>query len=120
LNKRCNIEGIEFVKINPAYSSFIGNLENINYPDPISASIEIGRRGYKKFEKNWFYPKLNVENLKNLWKEEINWSLIKDWKQLFEQIKNLKLKYRVSLDLSKFKVFRNKCERSLVDLLCFV
>jgi len=52
LKKRCSIYNIEFIKINPAYSSFVGNMVNNNYPDPVSASIEIGRRGYKKFEKN--------------------------------------------------------------------
>lgn len=49
LNKRCNINGIKFLKVIPAYSSFIGNFlyRSLNLPDPILASIEIGRRGYE-------------------------------------------------------------------------
>ena len=49
LNKRCNINGIQFQKVMPAYSSFIGNFlyRSLNLPDPILASIELGRRGYE-------------------------------------------------------------------------
>ena len=49
LNKRCNIDGIRFLKVMPAYSSFIGNFlyRGLNLPDPILASIELGRRGYE-------------------------------------------------------------------------
>lgn len=49
LNKRCNIDGIKFLKVMPAYSSFIGNFlhRGLNLPDPILASIELGRRGYE-------------------------------------------------------------------------
>lgn len=49
LNKRCNIAGIMFLKVIPSYSSFIGNFlyRGLNLPDPILASIEIGRRGYE-------------------------------------------------------------------------
>lgn len=39
------------VEVNPCYSSFIGNIMygNLNTPDMIAASIEVARRGYKKF-----------------------------------------------------------------------
>ena len=49
LNKRCNINGIRFLKVIPQYSSFIGNFlyRSLNLPDPILASIELGRRGYE-------------------------------------------------------------------------
>ena len=49
INKRCNIDGIRFLKVIPAYSSFIGNFlyRGLNLPDPILASIELGRRGYE-------------------------------------------------------------------------
>ena len=49
LNKRCSITGIKFFKVLPAYSSFIGNFlyRGLNLPDPILASIELGRRGYE-------------------------------------------------------------------------
>ena len=49
LNKRCNIAGIKFFKVVPQYSSFIGNFlyRSLGLPDPILASIEIGRRGHE-------------------------------------------------------------------------
>ena len=49
LQKRCNIDGIRFLKVVPQYSSFIGNFlyRELKLPDPILASIEIGRRGYE-------------------------------------------------------------------------
>lgn len=39
------------VEVNPCYSSFVGNIVfgNENTPDMIAASIEIARRGYRKF-----------------------------------------------------------------------
>lgn len=117
LKKRCNIYNICFVKINPAYSSYIGNiLYGNNYPDPISASIEIARRGYKKFEKNWFYPNLpNNEDLSNQWKEAKDWSY-GNWKELISHIKTSKLNYRSSLNSFKFKVFRLNNIKSMINL----
>ena len=49
LNKRCSIDGIKMLKVVPQYSSFIGNFlyRGLKLPDPILASIEIGRRGYE-------------------------------------------------------------------------
>jgi predicted transposase len=114
LTKRLNIENIKLYSINPAYSSFIGNLM-YDYTDAINASIEIARRGYEiiiKKNKIGFYPNLLV---KHQWKEmAIKFT---DWKKFFLEIKNLKLKYRVSLNecLHKFKVFQqNSSHKSMV------
>ena len=65
LNKRCNINGIKFLKVVPQYSSFIGNFlyRGLNLPDPILASIEIGRRGY---EFNAQYIEKTKEKSKNI------------------------------------------------------
>lgn len=65
LNKRCNIDGIRFLKVVPQYSSFIGNFlyRSLNLPDPILASIEIGRRGY---EFNAQYVEKCKEKQKNI------------------------------------------------------
>jgi IS605 OrfB family transposase len=114
LTKRLNIEGIKLYSVNPAYSSFIGNLM-YNYTDAINASIEIARRGFQyriKKNKEEFYPKLLV---KHQWKEMATKHT--DWKKFFIEVKNLKLKYRVSLDecLHKFKVFQqNSTTKSMV------
>ena len=101
------IYGYELVEVNPVYSSFIGNLlyGSENCPDMIASSIEIGRRGYKKFEKSWFYPIFNVDNLNEQWKQTL--SGIEDWKTAFNQIKKSKMMYRFQLtDFVNNAVFR--------------
>lgn len=107
LAKRLNILGIKLYSVNPAYSSFIGNLR-YDYTDAVNSSIEIARRGYEyriKKNKTGFYPNLLV---KHQWKEMA--TKFTDWKKFFIEIKNSKLKYRVSLDecLHKFNVFQQK------------
>jgi len=114
LTKRLNIEGIKLYSVNPAYSSFIGNLQH-DYTDPVNASIEIARRGYEyrvKKNKKGFYPSLVV---KHQWKEMF--TTYTDWKKFFFDVeKNLKLKYRVSLDecSHKFKVFQQNSRLNFV------
>ena len=116
-----NIYGYELVKVNPAYSSFIGNLiyGNEMTPDMIAASIEIARRGYKKYEKNWFYPVFNIERLDEQWKQTL--AGVKDWKNSFLKIKNSKVKYRVLLnDVIQNAVFSKFNIKSKVMTYLFV
>lgn len=89
--------GFELVKVNPAYSSFIGNVVygNETTPDMVAASIEIGRRGYKKFFKGWFYPSIEDERIDEQWKQTL--SGFKTWVEAFNEIKNSGVKYRVQL-----------------------
>jgi IS605 OrfB family transposase len=114
LTKRLNILGIKLYSVNPAYSSFIGNLQ-YDYTDAINASIEIARRGYEyriKKNKNKFYPILLV---KHQWKEMA--AKFTDWKEFYLEVKNSKLKYRVSLNEVKhsFNVFQqNSSRKSMV------
>ena len=63
----------------------------------VASSIEIARRGYKKFEKGWFYPNFNESSKKinEQWKQTL--AGIKDWKEAHQKIKNSGLKYRVPL-----------------------
>ena len=116
-----NIYGYELVKVNPAYSSFIGNLiyGNSNTPDMIAASIEIARRGYKKYEKNWFYPIFNIDCLDEQWKQTL--AGVKDWKNAFLKIKNSKVKYRVLLnDIVQNAVFSKFNRKSKVISYLFI
>lgn len=114
LTKRLNILGIKLHSVNPSYSSFIGNLQH-DYTDAINASIEIARRGHEyRIKKNnkGFYPDLLV---KHQWKEMA--TKFTDWKKFFIEVKNSKLKYRVSLDevKNKFNVFQqNSTSKSMV------
>ena len=106
--------GIELVEVNPIYSSFVGNIEygDSTTPDMVASSIEIGRRGYKKFFKGWFYPILNLEKIRNKfnqWKEEI-YSDVENWKELFTKVKKSGMRYRFQLNESNavFERFYHK------------
>ena len=113
-----NIYNFELVEVNPAYSSFVGNLlyGSNNCPDMVASSIEIGRRGYKKYSKGWFYPEFNVENLNEQWKQTLN--LVKSWKELYLKIKESKLKYRFLLNLD-YAVFSKFHKQKLLNVYTF-
>ena len=116
-----NIYGYELIKINPVYSSFIGNLVygDDKTPDMVAASIEIARRGYKKYEKNWFYPVFNIDCLDERWKQTL--AGVKDWKNAFLKIKNSKVKYRVLLnDIVQNAVFSKYNRKSKVIIYSFI
>lgn len=116
-----SIFGYELVEVNPVYSSFIGNLlyGNENTPDMIASSIEIARRGYKKYYKGWFYPIFSIEHLNEQWKQTL--SRIEDWKSAFNKIKKSKLKYRFQLqDYISNAVFSKIYKQKKIKLYCFI
>ena len=94
LSLLCNFS---LVEVNPCYSSFIGNIMygNKNTPDMVASSIEIARRGYRKFEKSWFYPNIKDERIDEQWKQTL--SGFDNWKSAFQEIKKSKVKYRFLL-----------------------
>lgn len=120
LNTLCNTFGVEFVEVNAAYSSIIGNFihGSDTTPDPVAASIEIARRGYHKFQKGWLYPGIvSVQRMQqvlgNQWKEELGVGYM-SWKGLAGKIKESKLKYRFPLDPSKAvfsKLYNKACKK---------
>ena len=106
LETLCNTFGVEFIEVNAAYSSIIGNFVHgsATCPDMVAASIEIARRAYRKFEKGWIYPRVistrrYKEVLGNQWKEELELAYM-SWKGLAGKIKESKLKYRFRLNAS--------------------
>jgi IS605 OrfB family transposase len=116
-----NIFGYELIEVNPAYSSFIGNIlyGNEQTPDMIASSIEIARRCYKKFSKGWFYPIFSIEHLNEQWKQTL--SGIEDWKSAFNQIKKSKLKYRFQLfELIQNAVFSKIYKQKKIKLYYFI
>lgn len=124
LNTLCNVYGVEFIEVNAAYSSFIGNCihGNEKTPDMIAASIEIARRGYKKYLKNWFYPALiTKERIKEVigtqWKDELKLNFT-SWKIMFKQIKESKLRYRFPL-VDKVAVLSKNYYKKKITLYCF-
>jgi IS605 OrfB family transposase len=118
LTKHCQIHGLKLFKINPAYSSIIGNTLYSNYPDPICAAIEIGRRVFNiLYHLEEFYPKVPTKDyLSNLWKKEIGNTVI-TWKDISSWLKNSKVKYRVSLDSKESRVFRFLNKNSYCNLI---
>ena len=114
LKKHCLLNKIDFIEVNPIYSSFIGNVLN-NTSDPIAASLEIARRALFKYIKGKFYPELiDITSSFNQWKESVNW-VYNSWKELFDVVKTSGLKYRRSLNSFEFKVFRLMSPKSNVN-----
>ena len=118
------LHGYEFVEVNAAYSSIVGNIVYGNEitPDMIAASIEIARRGYKKFEKGWFYPdfRKSINQMNEQWKQTSSDVSAESWKDLFKLIKESKLKYRISLDRCKSsEVLSLNSLKSLVSIIKF-
>jgi len=120
LEKRCCINGQYLYKMNPAYTTFIGN-SMYNYSDPVNASIEIGRRGFEFFinRTKKFYPNFMLkESLIHRWKEMVSDSH-ESWKELYVLVKNSKQSYRVSLeDVESFNVFRKKSRMYNIYRFC--
>ena len=115
LKKHFLLNKIDFIEVNSVYSSLIGNLYN-EAPDPIAASLEIARRAMFKYIKGQFYPELiDSTSLFNLWKESASW-VYTSWKELFDILKTVGLKYRRSLDSFDSEVFRLKSSKSMVNL----
>ena len=97
LRMLASMYGYALTEVNPAYSSFIGNIANgsATTPDMVAAAIEIARRAYNKFNKGHFYPKFDIEALDEQWKQTL--CGVKDWKEAYYKAKELGLKYRFQL-----------------------
>ena len=136
IKKRILSSSTRYQEVNPAYSSFIGNIifRDLKLPDMILASIEIGRRGYEfthqyiyktnPVKKNVIFPDFD------LFSSEIRTSLeenggdelmnkIKTWKDLYSWMKESEIKYRFLLDKAleehKSRVFsKNYLKRYLI------
>ena len=57
IEMKCHETGIELVKVNPVYTSFIGNIQH-QFVDSTNAAVEIGRRGLFKYQSGSFYPEM--------------------------------------------------------------
>lgn len=131
INKHCENNGIELIKINPMYSSFIGNIK-YKYIDSTNASIEICRRGMFKYIKgNSIVPTVSITDQVTMSKlvtsngnqsrDDLNH---KDWKSWFRIMQHLKLKYRWDINklnenLVKFDIFSSSSNKSKVKLYKF-
>jgi IS605 OrfB family transposase len=95
IERKCSQTGTILIYINPAYSSFIGNVNHNEY-DPIAASIEIARRGINKYSKGGFYPEIDLTVFAN----DKMYDEIKEcesWKDIFHLFVTSKKSYRRKL-----------------------
>ena len=128
----CVMFGIEFVEVNPAYTSFIGNMI-YEYYDSVNASIEIARRGCFKFVKGKFYPSmqrvkgsgstLETNEVSSYQRKEsltnnLSVSGCDTWVKLYKKMRDMR--YCVLPKLDKLRFFRHSSTRSYIDLYNFI
>ena len=107
IDKYCNKNGIIKIKVNPCYTSFVGNVQN-QYIDPINAAIEIGRRGMFKYKKRKFYPKFAIGTIMDAMRrlnKPRDVSYLKDccnWMELRESVRKSELRYRATINDAQF------------------
>ena len=131
IEKRCKIFKIRFLKVQPQYSSFIGNIlyRNLGYPDSILSSVEIGRRGFEYLQQ---YILKTKESRKNIifpdpekFSEAITESLeefgvtenFKGWKEMFNFFKDSKMWYRVPVSIIETGWSEFKSKKSNVGVV---
>ena len=100
-----------FVAVRPQYSSIVGNIvyRNERLPDPVLASIELGRRGFE-YGTQYIYKRRQIKKTVilpdfNSVRTRISLSLeemgirghVKSWLELFSAVKKSGLKYRFPL-----------------------
>ncbi|MDR2447582.1 MAG: hypothetical protein LBD58_09920 [Treponema sp.] len=135
LDKRLKLNGITPVGVIANYSSFVGNLvyRKERLPDPVLASIEIGRRGYEfhgQYVKKTFNMRKNVvldDSKKALDRaalslEELDCSVaFEGLRDLYYKLKKTKTQVRFTLDDVKRErvVFSQSDRRRKTEKVCF-
>jgi hypothetical protein len=100
IQKYCNTLGIETIEVIPAYSSFIGNIQHDDF-DPISASLEIARRGMVKYTKgSSIFPTLRSQDEDTMYQLglDVPRDSVRNWKQAFGLFAASGLRYRRAFD----------------------
>jgi hypothetical protein len=100
IQKYCNTLGIEKVAVIAAYSSFIGNIQHNDF-DPISASLEIARRGTVKYTKgSSIFPPLLSQDVDTMYQLglDVPRDSVGNWNQAFGHFAASGLRYRRALD----------------------
>ena len=104
IQKYCNTLGIENVSVIAAYSSFVGNIQHEDF-DPISASLEIARRGIVKYTKgSSIFPTLHSQDVDTMYQLglDVPRDSVRNWKQAFGHFAASGLRYRRDFDKTKF------------------
>lgn len=136
LEKRLDRLHVKVVKVLPNYSSFIGNLlySNLNLPDPILSSIEINRRTYEfnaqYIEKTKVKSNVIIFPSFDRIKDQFTMPLegyskeidsVQWWKWLYGWFKNMRVKYRITLEsVQNTRDFSKICIKNKVILYNFI
>lgn len=112
IQRRCHENGISLEKINPCYSSFIGNIQ-YDYIDPINASIEVGRRGLLKYKSGTFYPNITENDIHTMISKfgiDVEYNSSCDWvmmyKFLIQSFERLEFAQRLRTTLNEIDKYR--------------
>ena len=112
ITKHIKSSSTKLILVKPEYSSIIGNLVNrkLRLPDSVLSSIEIARRGFefstqyifkrRPKQKTVIFPSFEiVKQIIFLSLEELDVIVpkLEKWEDVFQLVKNSKLKYRVPL-----------------------
>jgi hypothetical protein len=100
IQKYCKTLGIEKIEVIAAYSSFIGNIQHDDF-DPISASLEIARRGIVKYTKgSSIFPIVRSQDKDTMYQLglDVPWDSVRTWKQAFGHFAASGLRYRRAFD----------------------
>ncbi len=119
ITKHTNELGIIVVEVNPAYSSFIGNMCYDADYDCIAAALEILRRGIIKYKKgNSIFPiasRINRQKMIYLFGENVDGIVGLSWPKLYGKIALSGLRYR-NKDVSFYSVQNMKSNKSRVQV----
>lgn len=125
------VSSTTLVEVQPQYSSIVGNLVNrhLELPDPVLASIEVGRRGHefsyqyifkrRQQEKTIVLPKLETVKksiIQSLEELGIDVPEFNNWDELWLVVKKFKVKYRFPLldEMSSGHFSKNYKQRYLI------
>lgn len=119
IQKYCNTIGLKLIEVNACYSSFIGNIKH-GFFDPVSAAIEIGRRGIAKFIKGHFYPPLEGSDFDTMYRLglDVRDKTISTWREAYLLFNESGLRYRQ--ELKNFSEINLQSKKSSTLLYSFV
>lgn len=132
ISRRCNETGIELLKINPCYTSFIGNIKHW-FVDATNASIEIGRRGLHYYTEGTFYPSIDevdFDTMEAKFGVDVQDGTVDNWVNAYKSLKksfennkeDFSHRLRTTLgDIPKgrYQVFSMNSHSSRVDCIIF-
>jgi len=132
IEKQCTANGIEHLKVIPAYTSFIGNIIYDNF-DATNAALEICRRGMFKFTKGLFYPQLTGtnfdtmskimerENVKLNLRDAQNFKDCRSWVELYKIAAHNGLRWRWDWEMVEkpHSIFSMDNPKSKVNFIIF-